>query len=100
MAEAPLYFAVFGTDAPGTGALRQELRPKHREWLREHPGHAVSVLHGGPTFDAAGAMNGTLLIVEAPDREAVEAFLAADPYVRQGLFHNLQVRRWAWSLGR
>ncbi|HET8746328.1 MAG TPA: YciI family protein [Ramlibacter sp.] len=100
MAEATQYFVVLGTDAEGKQELRQELRPRHREWLREHPGHAVTVLHGGPTLDCEGDMDGTLLIVEAANRQAVEAFVAADPYVRHGLFHQLQVRRWAWSLGR
>ena len=85
----PQYFAVFGTDAAGTAALRQELRPLHRE-----------LLHGGPTLDAQGAMNGTLLIIEGGSEESVRAFVAADPYVRNGLFGDLQVRRWTWSLGR
>jgi uncharacterized protein YciI len=100
LAEEPRFFAVLGTDAPGTQALRDQLRPRHREWLREHPGHDVSVLHGGPTLDAAGAMDGTLLIVAAASEAAVAAFVAADPYVENKLFSHLQIRRWAWSLGR
>jgi maleylacetate reductase len=98
--EQPLFFVVVATDAEGKQALRQELRPLHREWLREHPGHPVKVVHGGPTLDAAGAMTGTVLIVEAGSEQAVASFLAADPYVRHGLFSTLQIRRWAWSLGR
>lgn len=100
MSDDQQYFMVLGTDAGGTAALRQALRPQHRQWLREHPGHEVTVLHGGPTLAADGGMDGTLLIVAAASEGAVRAFVAADPYVRNGLFASLQVRRWAWALGR
>lgn len=95
---APLHFVVLGTDAPGTQSLRQELRPAHRVWLREHPGHAVKVVHGGPTLADDGVMNGTLLVVEAKARQDVERFVAADPYARGGLFARVEIRTWQWSL--
>ena len=92
------HFVVLGTDAAGQAALRAELRPVHRAWLREHPGHAVRVVHGGPTLDEAGAMNGTLLVVEAEGIAQVRRFLAEDPYTRGGLFAQLEIRAWNWSL--
>ena len=92
------HFVVFGTDGPGRAALRTELRPAHRAWLREHPGHAVAVVHGGPTLDEEGQMNGTLLVVEAADLAAVRRFVAEDPYTRGGLFAAVEVRAWGWSL--
>lgn len=98
MTEEGRHFLVLGTDAPGQGELRQRLRPAHRAWLREHPGHDVAVIHGGPTLDAGGGMNGTLLIVAAPSEAAVHSFVQGDPYVRGGLFETLLVRRWTWSL--
>jgi uncharacterized protein YciI len=95
---APLHFIVLGTDAPGMQALRIELRPRHRAWLREHPGHALTVVHGGPTLDEEGAMNGTLLVVEAPGKADVERFVAEDPYVRGGVFARVEIRAWNWTL--
>lgn len=92
------YFVVLGTDAPGKVALRHALRPAHRAWLREHPGHAVQVVHGGPTLDEDGAMDGTLLIVRAAGIEDVRRFVAADPYVRGSLFDRVEIRGWHWSL--
>jgi uncharacterized protein len=92
------HFVVFGTDAAGRQALRSELRPAHRAWLRDHPGHAVRVVHGGPVLGEDGAMNGTLLVVEAGDIEAVRRFMAEDPYARGGLFAKLEIRAWNWSL--
>ena len=93
------YYLVLGTDRAHAAALREQLRPAHRQWLREHPGHAVQVLLGGPTLDAAGRMNGTLLVVQADSEAEVRRFLAADPYGQGDLFERVEVRRWQWSLG-
>lgn len=98
MPDASRHFLVFGTDAPGRAEVRERLRPAHRAWLREHPGHAVSVLHGGPTLNGEGRMNGTLLIVSAERESQVRDFLEADPYVQNGLFADVVVREWMWSL--
>jgi hypothetical protein len=94
------WFAVFATDRPGTAVLRERLRPEHRAWLRSPVGHAVIVQLGGPTLDAAGNMNGTLLVVRAADLAAVQRFMAEDPYSRNGLFERVEIRPWHWSLGQ
>ncbi|KAB0509840.1 YciI family protein [Pseudomonas moorei] len=94
------FFAVFATDRPDTLALRQRLRPSHQAHLRATGNHRVVVRFGGPTLDDAGtAMNGTLLVIEAGSLPEVEAFLQDDPYVQAGLFANMQIRPWLWSLG-
>lgn len=94
-----MYFVVFGTDRPGSAAVRAQNRPAHQAHLREHA-HPVKVLHGGPTLtDDGEAMNGTMLVIEADSLEAVQAFLADDPYSRAGLFESLLVRPWRWGLG-
>lgn len=92
------YFAVYALDAPGRLADRQRLRPGHRERLRTHD-HPVTVRIGGPLLDAAGEMNGTLLIIEAESRTEVEAYMAGDPYVQAGLFAALDIRAFNWGLG-
>ncbi|ROZ75069.1 YciI family protein [Ramlibacter sp. WS9] len=94
------YFIVLGTDHPDSHALREQVRPSHREWLREHHGHAVSVIHAGPTVDAQGRMNGTALVVEASDECDVRRFFDADPYSRAGLFASVEIRSWLWTFGR
>ena len=91
------YFAVHAIDRPGLGALRSELRPPHRERLRLHD-HPVTVRIGGPLLDEAGAMAGSLLVIEADSRAAVDAYLAGDPYVRGGLFERIEVREFLWGL--
>ncbi|MEZ5841011.1 MAG: YciI family protein [Hyphomicrobiales bacterium] len=92
------YFVVFATDRDGHGAVRAAHRPAHRERLRSND-HPVRVLIGGPTLDAAGAMNGTMLVIEAGALGDVETFMAGDPYVRAGLYGRLEIRPYAWGLG-
>ena len=49
---------------------------------------------GGPSADEAGAMNGSLLVVEAIDIAAVGDFIAGDPYVLGGVYDTIEVRPW------
>ena len=95
-----MYFAVIARDKPGQAALRTRLRPEHRAWLRAPGAHPITVRLGGPLLDAEGAMDGTLLVVEAESVAAVHAFLAQDPYCTNQMFEALEVRQWQWSLGQ
>jgi uncharacterized protein YciI len=45
-------------------------------------------------------MNGTMLVVEAESLNAVQAFLADDPYARAGLFESAIGRPWSRGLGQ
>jgi uncharacterized protein len=95
-----MYFAVIARDKPGQAELRNRLRPAHRAWLREPGDHPITVRLGGPLLDSDGAMDGTLLVVEAGSAAAVHAFLAEDPYCCNQMFEALEVRPWQWSLGQ
>ena len=56
---------------------------------------------GGPLMDDSGArMAGTLLVFEARDREAVESFVATDPYMGEHIFARTDIWRWHWGLGQ
>ncbi|MEB6589350.1 MULTISPECIES: YciI family protein [Pseudomonas] len=94
------YFAVFATDKPEQGQVRERVRAAHRQYLRNPSPHFVVVRLGGPTLECAGGkMNGTLLVVEANSVEDVQAFLADDPYMQAGIFDQVVVRPWSWGLG-
>jgi uncharacterized protein YciI len=97
---ATTLYAVWATDAPGTLAERERVRPQHRARLREPEPHHVRVVLAGPTFDDAGTrMNGTLLVVEAEHIDAVRAFVADDPYVAAGVYAAYDIRPWHCGLG-
>lgn len=94
-----MHFVIFSTDKPGMLALREATREAHRAYIRA-PSVPVRMIHGGPTLDpATGSMNGTLLIVEADDMEAVRAFVASDPYSKADLFASVEIRPWRWGFG-
>lgn len=95
-----MHAVIFATDRPGTVELRLATRPEHRQYLREHAAHAVTVCFAGPTLASDGVtMNGSLIVVEAASLEAVRAFAADDPYQRAGLFAAVEIRPWNWTLG-
>ena len=94
------YFVLIGRDRPGTGELRQSLRPAHQDHFFA-PQEACVGVAGGPLLDEAGReMAGTLLVFEAVDRAAVDRFFAEDPYNKGGLFASVEIIPWRWGLGR
>jgi hypothetical protein len=95
-----MFYAVWATDSPGTLATRLRVRDAHRARLREPGEHAVKVVAGGPTLDEAdGSMNGSLLVIEAENIEAVRRFVDEDPYALEGVYAHVEVRPWQWGLG-
>ena len=84
-----MLFAISCTDKPGSLELRLATRPAHLEHLKAEVGR---ILLGGPVLDAAGNPCGSLLVVEAADRAEAEAFAAADPYAKAGLFESVAIR--------
>lgn len=95
-----MLYAVWATDKTGALADRLRVREAHRTRLRAPAPHAVRVVLAGPTLDApAGAMNGTMLVVEAPSAAAVRAFVDEDPYVHAGVYASVEIRPWHCGLG-
>lgn len=92
------YFVVHSRDRPGGAAIRAEHRTAHRARLREHD-HPIRVHVGGPLLDDAGAMIGSLLVIEADDAVAVRRFLDGDPYVVAGLYASIEILPFKWGLG-
>lgn len=76
-----------------------ERRPKHRAAHLDLVRAAVArgeLLLAGPLN---APMDGSVLLFRAPDRETVEAFARADPYVTQGVVQRWRVREWTTVMG-
>ena len=84
-----MLFAITNIDKPESSALRAATREAHLGYLDSI---VAQVVLAGPVLNAEGQPTGSLLIVEAPDRAAAEAFAAADPYARAGLFGSVTIR--------
>ena len=87
-----MHFVLRCLDKPDSVALRQQTRPDH---LTHLDGHLEHILSAGALLGEDGATPvGSLLIVDFPDRSAVDRFLADDPYAKAGLFERIEVTPW------
>jgi uncharacterized protein len=90
-----MLFALICTDKPGSVELRMKVRPDHLAFL-ESLGSAVK--GAGPLTDDAGSPTGSLILVEAENRSAMEALAARDPYAKAELFSSVEIRPWKWVI--
>lgn len=63
----------------------------HVDWLQNRLADR-SLLASGPITDQAA--KAALLIMSAPDRPALEALIATDPFAVQGLVERMVIREW------
>jgi uncharacterized protein YciI len=89
-------FVISWIDKPGGLPVRLSTRQAHFDYIAAHPG--VLKL-GGPFLDEAGDMAGSLLIIEAADLAAAEAFAETDPYNVARLYERREVRSWTLTAG-
>lgn len=88
-----MLFLVHTWDRPGALDVRMANREAHIAWLKAA---GETVRAAGPWLDENGDMAGSLLIVEAADRAALNAWLAHDPYAAAGLFERIDVAPYRW----
>ena len=89
-------FTLTARDKPDSFDLRAATREAHLAWLAAA---GARVKLGGPWMDAQGRSIGSLLIVEAGNLAAAQAFAAEDPYAHAGLFAEAQVTPWRLVVG-
>lgn len=93
-----MFFAIMAWDRPGMSDLRRATKQRHVEHL-DAAASDLRVLQSGPLLDDEGTEVGSLIIVDAPDRSAVEAFCEADPYTQADMVGRRLIQAWAWKRG-
>jgi uncharacterized protein len=83
-------FVLVCIDKPNARELRAANRPAHLDYVDA----SGVVTLGGPFLDDEGNPTGSLIILDVPDRAAAEAWAAADPYAKAGLFESVTIRAW------
>ena len=83
-------FVLIALDKPGARELRAANRQAHLDYVDS----TGVVAMAGPFLDADGGMTGSLLVLDLPDMAAAEAWAAADPYAKAGLFESVSIRAW------
>ncbi len=90
-----MLYALICTDKPDSMQMRLTTRPDHLAYLKSL-GDKVKV--AGPFTDGSGTPNGSLVIIDAFDREEAGQIAAADPYATAGLFEAVDIRPWSWVI--
>jgi len=83
-----MLFAVTIEDKPGMAETRRAVRQAHLAWLEQYWDMLVIV---GPIMDAQGGSIGSVRVVEAPDRAAVDALTEGDPFAKAGCFARVSI---------
>lgn len=92
-----MLFALICIDKPNSGALRAQVRPQHLAYIETQ---GSKVVMAGPFLSEDGkAMTGSLIVYEASTIEDARHFSASDPYSKAGLFADVDIRPWRWTVG-
>ena len=87
--------ALICIDKPGHLEVRKANRDAHLAYLAE----TGVVELAGPFLNADGGMTGSLLVLNVNALADAEAWAAADPYARAGLFQSVDIREWKKVIG-
>ncbi len=84
-----MVLAYDGTD-DGATARRMAAREAHLATIADYKQRGHMIL-GAALQNAEGQMNGSVLVVDFPTREALDQWLESDPYVTGGVWQTISV---------
>ncbi len=87
--------ALICIDKPGAVQIRLDNRAAHLGHIEV----SGVVELAGPFLDQQGRMTGSLIILNVEEMAEAEAWAAADPYAKAGLFDNVTIREWRKVVG-
>jgi uncharacterized protein YciI len=90
-----MLIALIARDKPDHLQTRMDNRTAHLAYIEE----TGVVAQAGPLLDQEGNMAGSLIILEVEDMAAGEAWAAADPYNKAGLFEAVELITWKKVIG-
>ena len=84
-----MIFVLHLLDKPDAAELRQRVRPEHKAYLAQV---AERIAFAGPLLrDDGQTMVGSLLVIDFASRDAVQAWLADEPFTRAGLYAAIEI---------
>jgi len=90
-----MLFVINCKDKTGALDVRMANRPDHLKFLEELGDHVKA---GGPFTDDNGDLTGSMIIIEADNRQDAEAIAARDPYSKVDLFQSVEITPWKWVI--
>jgi len=91
-----MLFALICNDKPGSLQLRMDTRPDHVAHLDDLNDRGL-LKFAGPFLDEDGNPNGSLVVIEAGDRQQAQTVADNDPYALAGLFADITIRPFNWT---
>ena len=83
-----MQFLVKAYDGEGMLEKRMAVRPRHLEGMKAL---GRQIIAAGGLLDEAGKMKGSALVMEFPDRAALDSYLQNEPYVVEGVWQKIEV---------
>lgn len=83
-----MQFLVKAYDGEGMLKKRMEVRPRHLEGMKDL---GKQIICAGGLLDDEGRMKGSALVMEFPDRAALDEYLRNEPYVVEGVWQKVEV---------
>ena len=93
-----MQYFIYSEDRDDGAPIRAENRTAHIAWLKSENA-TVKVLAAGPWMDDEGNMRGSLLIVEAADKDTLIAWTQSDPYAQARLSKAVTIKPFKWVIG-
>jgi uncharacterized protein YciI len=93
-----MLYIIYQEDRPDAQALRAAHREMHFAYLDQHKD--ILVLGGALLAEDGTTRTGSVLIINAPDLAAAEAFSRDEPFRKAGLFSTVKIsrmRRGQWN---
>lgn len=90
-----MLFAVMCFDKEGGLDTRLANRDDHLAYLG---GKVDKVVLGGPFLSDDGKPVGSMLIFDVENEAEARSIVDNDPYAKAGLFQNVEVKPWAWTV--
>lgn len=92
-----MFYAIIAQDAEGSLAARQAARPAHLARLSLLQEEGRLLLAGPhPAIDSEdpgpAGFTGSLIVAEFPDLESARAWADDDPYMRTGVYIDVQIK--------
>ncbi len=83
-----MQFIIKAYDGEGMLDKRMAVRPRHLEGMKAL---GKQVICAGGLLDDEGRMKGSVLVMEFPDRDALNTYLENEPYVVEVVWQKIEV---------
>jgi uncharacterized protein len=94
-------FSIYATDVPNSSQQRKAHRPSHFSRLQALDAAGQVVLAGPCPIDhddLTAGFSGSLLVLNFPDRATLDAWLAEEPFVLEGVYESVVVKPFIQAL--